>query len=234
MRLGEKQYIGLSLTKKQSIKRTAFLCLFIFLLFATLVYALSVIRPAFLSLAEAKAKKIAVKTMNEAVLSSFAENEEAYQNLIAYTYDAYGDIGAVNSNLTEINQLKARLNLDMISALESLKKQRLTVPIGNLTGNDLFAGLGPDLSFYIKPYGTAECDIVTDFSEMGINHTKLDISVSVRADVSVLAPSIRKMSTVTSTVPVISTVIVGDVPESYTNIDREGAPYEEDLLEVLE
>ena len=84
------------------------------------------------------------------------------------------------------------------------------------------------------PYGTAETNIITDFSESGINQTKLDVSISVKADLSILIPTIRKKSTVETTVPILQTVIVGSVPNSYTHVDRDGYAFEDDVLQLAE
>ena len=47
-------------------------------------------------------------------------------------------------------------------------------------------------------------------------------------------PAMNKKSTVETTVPIIQTVIVGDIPESYTNVDRDGYQFEDDVLQLAE
>ena len=233
MRLGEKQFIHIKSSSKSKIKGTLSLCFLIFFVFGILTYALFVMRPAFMSLATARARAIAIETINESVLKSFEEERTKYEDIATFEYNEDGGISALKSDLAGISRLKSELNLDMMNALKNLDRESLCIPLGSLTGYDLLAGLGPDLTFDIKPYGTAECDIITDFTEMGINQTKLDVTISVRADLSVLAPTVSKKCSVNTSVPVISSVIVGSVPDSYTNIDREGYGYEDDVLEMI-
>ncbi|MBR4874508.1 MAG: sporulation protein YunB [Clostridia bacterium] len=233
MRLGEKQFIHIKSSSKSKIKGTLFVLLLVFFVFGSLIYALLIMRPAFMSLATARARAIAIETINESVLNSFDEEKAKYENIAVFEYKEDGSIGALKSDLAGISRLKSELNLDVMSELKALDRTRLCIPMGSLTGNDLLAGVGPDLSFDIKPYGTAECDIITDFTEMGINQTKLDVTICVRADLSVLAPTVSKKCRVETTVPVISTVIVGSVPDTYTNIDRDGYAFEEDALDLI-
>ena len=77
-------------------------------------------------------------------------------------------------------------------------------------------------------------DISTKFSHEGINQTIFEVEAEVTADVSVFMPTIRTSEKVCAKVPVISAIIVGDVPQSYTNVDRHGEEYEDDVLELIE
>lgn len=234
MRLGSKRYIFARSSTKRKAARWGALCICVLFLFCTAVYVLSVMRPAFASLAESRAKELAARTINEAVSQKFAREETKYGDIVEFERTGDNKINAVKSNLAGISKLKADLNLEIQQKISELNGTRLKIPIGSLMGNDIFAGCGPELSFKIKPYGTVDTDIHTDFTEAGINQTKLDVTVFVRADVSVLMPTMRKKSTVETTVPIIQTVIVGEIPGSYTNVDRDGYQFEDDVLQLAE
>lgn len=237
MRLGEQRHIYLGQNGKKRL--TSFMvCLSLFLFLIMITYAFFVLRPAFARLAEARAREIAIRTINESVVSLFSEeetkNKTAHDDIVSFERGEDGRILAAKSSLSYVSRLKSELTLHIQNSISKIDRSRLKVPLGNLTGNDLFAGVGPDLSFQIKPFGTAECDVLTDFTEMGINQTRLTVTVKVRANMSVLMPTVRKSCQVETSVPVISTVIVGDVPQSYTNIDRDGYTYEEDAMELID
>ena len=211
----------------------ATVCAFILLFFCTAVYVFSVMRPAFAALAENRAKELAARIINEVVVQQFAQ-ETDYDDIVSFERSDDNKINAVKSNLAGVSKLKSDLSLDILQKISALNGQQLSVPLGSLMGSDLFAGFGPEIPFEIKPYGTVNTDIQTEFTEAGINQTKLDVTISVKADMSILMPTMRKKSTVETTVPVIQTVIVGDIPQSYTNVDRDGYAFEDDVLQLAE
>lgn len=233
MRLGNKRYIFAKKTDCARITRAILFVLLPLSLLSLFLYTVSVIRPAFALLAENRAKQIALRTINETVVELFSNEQTDYHDIVEFERNDDNSINAVKSNLANISNLKSRLNLEILKKIAEKDSSELSVPLGSLMGNDLFAGLGPSISFRIKPYGSVITDITTDFTDAGINQTKLDVTVKVNADFSVLMPTMRKNSSVETTVPIISTVIVGDVPENYTNIEREGLAYEDDVLEVV-
>ncbi len=232
MRLGNKRYIYTRNSGKNI--RTLILFFLPLSLLSLFFYTVSVIRPAFSSLAENRARQIALRTINETVMETFADSKTDYDDIVSLERGAENEIYAVKSNLANISKLKSELNLEILKKIAEKESSDLSVPLGSLMGNDLFYGVGPSITFKIKPYGSVITDIKTDFTDAGINQTKLDVTVTVKAEFSVLMPTIRKKSTVETTIPIISTVIVGDVPETYTNIEREGLAYEDDVLEVLQ
>ena len=233
MRLGPKRYIfARKSVKRKAARWGALVCCVLFLL-CSAVYALSVMRPAFAALAENRAKELAVRTINEAISQKFSQ-EMKYSDIVEFERTDDNKINAVKSNLAGVNKLKSDLSLDILQKISALNQDQLKVPLGSLMGNDIFAGCGPELSFQVKPYGNVVTDIQTNFTEAGINQTKCDVTVSVKADMSILMPTMNKKSTVETTVPIIQTVIVGDIPQSYTNVDRDGYQFEDDVLQLAE
>ncbi len=234
MRLGAKRYIF----TKRSDQKKFFCAVFFFVaalfVFGTFCYFLHVIRPTFAALAENRAKEIAIYTINEAISEKFVSQRLQYTDIVELERGSENKVTAVKSDLIGISKLKSELNLEILEKISKLDCDNLHVPLGSLMGNDIFAGLGPNIPFQIKPYGTAITDIKTTFSEAGINQTKLDVTVNVKTDLSILMPTMRKKSTVETSVPIIQTVIVGDIPDSYTHVDRDGLQYEDDVLELVD
>lgn len=230
MRLGRKRYI-----RNQTKMGTLMGC-FLAVLCATgfLYYMLCVFRPAFAALAENRVKELAVVTINRAVSESLAAEQASYSDVVELEQNDEHSVTALKSNLTGISKLKSDLNLAVIEKISAMDTTLMHVPLGSVLGSDFFAGLGPMIPFRVAPFGTAETDIITDFMDAGINQTRLDVSVKVKADMSLLFPTIRKKSTVETTVPILQTVIVGTVPDSYTHVDRDGYEYEDDVLELAD
>lgn len=232
MRLGTKPFFSPKKREKNKIIGFLFFVTIILTGTVAVVYFLSVIRPTFMLLAENQAKQIATFTINRTISQKLAKENVDYHDIVEFEHDNENNINAVKSNLAGISKLKSDLNLEITEKIAEIDRSDLKIPLGSLLGNDIFAGVGPDIPFTIKPYGIAVCDIHTDFTESGINQTKLDVTVSVKANVSVLMPTIKKTSTVSTTMPIISTVIVGEIPESFTHVDRDGNDYENDVLDL--
>ncbi len=232
MRLGAKRYISIGREKQKSVVR--WLCaLFVFGAFAAVfLYGVSVLHPAFCALADNRARELAVVTIHETVASHFAKEE--YQDLVRLEKGEENEIAAVQSDMARLGKLKAELSVAVQNALSSVEKSTLSVPLGSMSGSALFYGMGPDISFRVKPYGNVLCDVSTNFIESGINQTMCSVDILVKAEMGILMPLARKTSVVETTVPVAQTILVGDVPQSYTNVDREGKGFEDDVLQLAE
>lgn len=231
MRLGSKRRIFVRSYARKKAACCVVSAVCVLLLLCTAVYALSVMRPTFVSLAENRAKELALQAINESVSQMLSQTYE-YGDIVEIERTEDNKISAVKSKLVGVSKLKSDLSLNILQKITELDQNRLKIPLGSLMGSDIFAGCGPELSFQIKPYGSVAADIHTDFTEAGINQTKCDVTVSVKADMSILMPTVSKKSTVETTVPIVQTVIVGDIPESYTNVDRDGYPFEDDVLQL--
>lgn len=232
MRLGTKQHLFLRKNEKDKAKKFLIFTSVIVLFMVLVIYIFGVFRPAFLSYAENQAKQIAIFAINNAVSGKLSSEKIDYRDIVEFERDNENNINAVNSNISGISKIKSDLSIEITEKIAKLPKQTLKIPVGSLLGSDFFAGVGPDISFDIKPYGIAMCDVQTDFTESGINQTKLDVTVNVDANVSVLMPTVRRAAKVKTSVPIISTVIVGKVPESFTHVDRDGYAFENDVMDL--
>ncbi len=232
MRLGTRRLLSPKKSEKNKLLKFFTAVTIIIVAMFSVSYLLNVIRPAFAALAENQAKQIAVFTINKTISQKLAEENTDYHDIVEFERDNENNINAVKSNLAGISKLKSDLNLEITEKIAEIDQSSLKVPLGSLLGSDIFAGFGPDISFRIKPYGVAVCDVHTDFIESGINQTKLDVTVNVKANVSVLMPTMRKVCTVSTSMPIISTVIVGEIPQSFTHVDRDGNDYENDVMDL--
>lgn len=234
MRLGNRKILGIS---NKSTRRAAWVLFFgfvVILLTAGSAYCLYALRPGVTALAKSRAKEIATITVNRAVTEKLKEENIQVSDIMDFTYSEDGKITSASGNVARISQLKSDLALIVTEAIKSISESQLSVPLGSLSGVDILYGTGPRVPLTIAPYGYATADIRTNFSHEGINQTLFEVEAEVTADVSVFMPAIRASEKICASVPVISAIIVGDVPESYTNVERHGEEYEDDVLELLE
>ncbi|MBQ3103858.1 MAG: sporulation protein YunB, partial [Oscillospiraceae bacterium] len=100
--------------------------------------------------------------------------------------------------------------------LSQLADTELSIPVGTLTGSPLLAGRGPRLKVRMQTVGVAGSDIENEFTAAGINQTKHRIILTVEVRVSILLPGYTTYTTAGGSYEVAETVIVGQVPETYT------------------
>ena len=114
--------------------------------------------------------------------------------------------------------------------MEEISTSDLSIPLGTLTGSALLAGRGPSFTVRMQSTGSCTATFSNDFSDAGINQTTHRIILCVEVNMSILLPGFQTSTQVDASFSVAETVIVGDVPESYTYFDS-GNPIEEDALD---
>ena len=163
-----------------------------------------------------------VAAVNEAI----ARGDIRYDALITFEKDGDGHVTALKSNMAEFNRLQVSIADDILERLGDVNTNELRIPIGTLTGASLLAGRGPELVVKMQSLGSATATLRNEFSSAGINQTKHQILLDVDVGMSILLPSYTTYTVVSNEVVVAETIIVGNVPESYTYFNA--APEEMD------
>ena len=167
---------------------------------------------------EAKAKAIAVQ-ITEQTVKEYIENVE-YESLVNLEYNEEGKIIAINANIIEMNKLSSSISYKIQERLMHLEKVNVEIPIGKIMGWGMFSGYGPDIKVKLVPLGNIESSFKTEFSSEGINQTKHTIYIEVKCTVTTIAPFITDNITCDSRKTVAETIIVGDIPDNYYNIEN--------------
>ncbi|WP_094546311.1 sporulation protein YunB [Petroclostridium xylanilyticum] len=211
--------------------------LVIAVIFLLVFYSLSLfdkkIRPTITSIAEARAKYIATRAINEAVNEKIAESNLKYEDLITFQKNNDGQITALQANIVKMNQLKAALSMSVQQKIVNIDSTQINVPIGNVINSQILSGWGPRIPVRLIPVGTAQIDFKSNFSTAGINQTKHEIFLEVHSTVAVLLPMVKTSSEVVTTVPVAETIIVGTVPQQYINVEGATSNAPDTILNML-
>jgi len=210
-------YHRLWYVKKRNARKATvyFRILLIFILFATFVYyANKNILPCLNTICEHKAKSIITRTVNETVQEVFSENA-GYGDFVRINRDGSDRINFFETDVARLNKLSARLSADIRNKLDSLERQKVSIPFGALLGNSAFSGMGPELRMAIQTARDIETAFQSEFFTAGMNQTRHILYLRVHIEASVHAPLVQRKIDVTSVIPVAETVIVGAVPERY-------------------
>jgi len=179
--------------------------------------------PLALSMAESKATRIATVVINETVSEKLAGNNIGYYDLYKIEKNNDGQISALVSNTIRMNQIKSEIATAIQEKISDIEVQQIGIPMGNLTNNYLLAGRGPKIPIKLMIVGIIDLNFKNSFISAGINQTKHEIVLEAKATITAILPAGQKTAEVCTTIPVAETIIVGNVPSTYTNID--GVPY---------
>lgn len=182
------------------------------------------LRPVLIAYCDYEARTLAMRTINQTILEEFASNI-SYDDLIKIKTDGDGKIVMLQADTIKLNKLSSQIAIDVQENIqkESSKGINTYVPFGVVFKNDFLAYMGPKVKFKMEPAGTAFTSYRSQFEAAGINQTRHVIFIDVTVDIYVIIPLCRNSITVNSSVPIAESIIVGDVPSSYMNIN--GIPY---------
>lgn len=206
-------------SEKYKRRRKAGLLLIVLgILSVVLFFAIeSGIRPVLTAMAESRAKNIASQTVNDAVQKVLCEKNIRYENLVELTKNESGMISSVSVDSVKINQLCAEIRGIITETLNNLGEKIISIPIGSLTGIDILSGRGPKLDIGITLSGAATTKMDNNFQTAGINQTRHQMILQVDTKIYVIMQSGNISAEISNSIVVAETVIVGAVPEIYSD-----------------
>ena len=209
-------------------KRKALAGLLLVLLAAAgaLWYVNASLRPVLEGLASARVESAAARAMNEAILEVLGS--ASIGELLSAQASNEGHVSLLTADAGKLNLLAADCAAAAQRRIQDLGEQGVSVPLGTLSGVPLLAGLGPRLSFRFTPVGMVQSSFHSEFRSAGINQTLHRITLQLTGTVRVVLPGRSYSVTVLTQAPVAENVIVGDVPEAYTNVANT-----DDLLNLI-
>ncbi len=209
-------------------KRKLAVCLLAVVLAAggALWYMNAGLRPVLEGLASARVESAAARAMNEAILEVLSS--EAAVDLLSARESNQGHISLLTADPGKLNLLAADCAAAAQDRIMGMGEQGVSVPLGTLSGVPLLSGLGPRLSFRFTPVGMVQSSFRSEFRSAGINQTLHRITLQLTGTIRIVLPGRACSVTVTAQAPVAENVIVGDVPDAYTNVANE-----EDLLNLI-
>ncbi len=143
----------------------------------------------------------------------------SYTDFIKLTYDASGGVRSASVDTVRLNLLKASLALGVLEALVE-NDVTVGVPVGNLSALLFFSGLGKEVPVRARVAEGMHARFHTEFTTEGINQTRHVIGFSLDFSATYLLASRKEALSFSVCIPVGETLIVGDVPDTLTQINR--------------
>lgn len=195
-----------------------FIIFSIFILILIFIVSDAQIRPLILKVSSYQGKIIATNIITKSVYDALSSEEFSYETLVTVTKNSDGFVSSIESNMLVINKLQATISSDVNTQFKSISKQTIRLSTGTLSGINFLYGRGPNITFKLQPVGFVNTSLVSKFSSAGVNQTLHEIILEVDANISAVIPGFNTPVGVKSNYIIAETVIVGNIPESYTYI----------------
>ncbi|MCI8698579.1 MAG: sporulation protein YunB [Oscillospiraceae bacterium] len=173
---------------------------------------------------EARASSQAVNLMGQAIDAAvdncLQENGMDYGDFITIATDGSGKVTSLTSNTAANSRFKRQVVEAVARQLAALDSDALCIPLGSLTGQPLLSGAGPSVRVRVDSVGEIAADYTNSFTAAGVNQTLHRVSLDITATIYLFLPGKILPVSVSSSVCVAETVIVGETPDTYLDLGK--------------
>ena len=182
--------------------------------------------------AQNKAKILANTVINQTVSAYLEENEIVYSDLIKINSTGEGKVTSVEFYTVELTKIKSGIISAVQNNINKSDAVVLEIPIGTISGNQYLNNRGPKIRIELQISSAVYSKISSKFMSAGINQTLHQITLTISADVHFIMPWYRSKGNFETDFLLAETIIVGEVPDAYTNvIDSVGSDMAGDLFD---
>lgn len=190
-----------------------------FLALAALLIMLDLsLRGTFYGIAEVKAVQMATNAIQETLKEQVVEQNIRYQDFIVIHTDSEGHITLMQADTVRVNKFASATTLAVEKALENFRWQSFRIPVGQMLRLPMLAHWGPNITYHIMPVGSVRVNVLDKFESAGINQTRHSIYLAFDTSVRIVVPSKSGETVVTTQVPLVESIIVGNVPATFVNV----------------
>ena len=198
-----------------------FLTLAVALVVAASVIALleAKLRPVVAEIAAAQARNSMTAVVEDAVTAGLAARQVSYSDFVAIQRDEGGAITALTTDMARMNLLRTELTAAILEALEGVDVSDIQVPLGSLFDLEPLWAKGPTLKARAMTVGTVRAEFDSQLTSAGVNQTLHRIWMEVTVPMTLLLPGGVVEVPLDTRLCVAETVIVGQVPDTYLQLD---------------
>ncbi len=165
-----------------------------------------------------KAKILSNSVINKTVYDYLEDKNITYTDIIKINTDSEGNVNSVEFNTVEITKIKSGIISLVQNNINKNENIKMSVPLGTLTGNQFLNNKGPTIDIDMKISSAVFSKISSSFISAGINQTLHKITLSVSTNVYFVMPWYRSSGSFQTEYVLAETIIVGRVPDAYTNV----------------
>lgn len=209
-------YLG----KKRKRKRKIFFRILLILVFCLIIILNIRIFDLVSVISKAEIQTNLTETVNASVYKQLTENPDTYSSLVTFEKKSDGSIASLKADQAKLLNARAILVSNLLNDIKAKGVLKVEIPLGNLTGINILSGQGPLISVNTVLTRAFNAYFESSFTEVGINQSLYQINFVVSYEIDALIPSRTEKVHISQSFPVMSTVIVGDVPDALTQIVR--------------
>lgn len=226
------KYYSITLRQMKIKKSFVFFSLLSIVMFVIASSHYKKIESALSEVCQSNAHSIALKCTEDAISQNIADI--TYSSIINIEKAENGKIVAITSNVNELNKLSNRLVINLEENLQKNQSSHINIPVGVLLGSKSFGGYGIRVNVKTLPVGDAKIEYLSHFDDVGINQTRHRIIIKITSQVKIIAPFTTLLDEYTKEVVLAETILVGDIPNSYYNINGVDNLETKDIITVGE
>lgn len=195
-----------------------FICVALIITVVGIIFVDTSLKPTMNAVAEVRVRYYAVDIMNRAIKQVTSSND-SIKSVVEVLTNADGSVKLVQTDSVEMNRLSTLVSQTAQDMLQELTEINISIPLGSIVSNGIFSGKGPNIIVNMVPAGAVNTSFSTEFENAGINQTRHRVYLEVTAQVRMVAPLSGVAIEVKTVVPITEMIIVGDVPDTYINVD---------------
>ena len=213
-------YLDLHLPPMRRATRWALIALCLLLFFGWVaVRSVMYLRELSCDMVLSDAVDLMTLCVNDTINRTLSGRDYGYDYFVTIDRDESGAVTAIKANMARINALSSELLSDIVEAADR-GELSLSIPLGNILGSSLLLGKGPDIPVDITLLTSSRVDFKNEISAAGINQTKHEMKLDVVVDIDVVLPWRTVSTQVVTEILIAETVIVGEVPQTYLDLER--------------
>lgn len=165
------------------------------------------------------AQAVNEKIINNAVYSALKKENVDFSNVISIAYDENNNVKSVSADSVFLSKLKLEIIKNISNGFKNLDTDSVSIRLGSFIDNEFTYGRGPNIKFDYEMTNTVTCDYNSEFESTGINQSRHKFELVFKTEVCIITPLFQTNTTFYTEILLNEMIIVGQVPNDYTNID---------------
>lgn len=204
--------------RNKAIVRLGCLLLILLSVIALTVEADGRLRVLLNNYAKNKAKILSNSMINTTVHSYLESEKIKYSDILRINTKEDGTVTSVEFDTIRLTKLKSGVISHIQQNINKQGSIQIKVPLGTLTGNQFLNNKGPSIDIDMTISSAVYSKISSEFISAGINQTLHKIILTINTDIYFVMPWYRSSGSYQTDFVLAETVIVGEVPDAYTNV----------------
>lgn len=178
--------------------------------------------PVFKATCETAASSKGITIINDEV--NAVMKDYSYDDLINIEKDTQGKISLIKADVIKLNEIVTKIVSNIQEEFDKIPRITVFINMGSVSGISMLKNFDPKFDIELESSGRISSNVKTEFTSVGINQTQHKIYLQIDSRVGILTPFATFGKDIKTDVLLTEAVIVGEVPDSYYNLDGLESP----------